>query len=301
MDLSARAAQLTGERRPFVRATVVRAQQPTSASPGDRAIVLGDGTIEGFVGGHCAQNSVRGAAADVLESGESLLLRILPDGGVDYPEAPGASVVVNPCLSGGAMEIFLEPCLPAPIVRVVGATPVADAVADLAGRLGLDVRRGAEPVEDETAVIVASLGGDEPTAIREALDAGAGYIGLVAGRVRGAAVVAELDLDPEQRAVVHTPAGLPIGARTAGEIALSILAELVRAIRVEQLPIGSRYEAEETVAGEIGAALTVIDPVCGMTVTVVDDTPHLQIDGEDYWFCAPGCRRTYEKERARCS
>ncbi|CAM3031848.1 XdhC family protein [Prescottella defluvii] len=297
MDLSARAAQLAGERRPYVRATVVRAQQPTSASPGDRAILLPDGTIEGFVGGHCAQNSVRVAAADVLASGESLLLRILPDGGVDYPEAPGARVVVNPCLSGGAMEIFLEACLPAPIVRVVGATPVADAVADLADRLDLDVRRGGEPVPDETAVIVASLGGDEPTTIREALDAGAGYVGLVAGRVRGAAVVDGLDLDPGPRALVHTPAGLPIGARTPGEIAVAILAELVREIRVEGLPVVGRFGGE----AENAAALTVIDPVCGMSVTVGEDTPHLQIDGEDYWFCAPGCRRSYEKERARCS
>ncbi|WP_433605565.1 XdhC family protein [Prescottella agglutinans] len=297
MDLAARAAQLTDERRPYVRATVVRAQQPTSSSPGDGAIVLPDGTIEGFVGGHCTRNSVRQAATDALEAGESVLLRILPDGGPEYPEVPGARVVVNPCLSGGAMEIFLQPYLPAPIVRVVGESPVADAVAHLAGALDLDVRRGAAPSEGESAVIVASLGGDEPSAIREALDAGAGYVGLVASRVRGAAILDELALGATERGVVHTPAGLAIGARTPGEIALAILAELVREIRVEQLVERTSTGTTESDTGR----LTVIDPVCGMTVTVDDDTPHLQIDGEDYWFCAPGCRRTYEKERARCS
>ncbi|MDH6678415.1 xanthine dehydrogenase accessory factor [Rhodococcus sp. LBL1] len=297
MDLAARAAQLTGERRAYVRATVVRAQQPTSSSPGDGAIVLPDGTIEGFVGGHCAQNSVRQAATDVLEAGESLLLRILPDGGPEYPDVPGARVVVNPCLSGGAMEIFLQPCLPAPIVRVVGESPVADGVARLAAALDFDVRRGAAPSDGESAVIVASLGGDEPGAIREALDAGAGYVGLVASRVRGAAILDELDLDAAERGVVHTPAGLAIGARTPGEIALAILAELVHEIRVEHLTERTATGATESETER----LTVIDPVCGMAVTVDDDTPHLQIDGEDYWFCAPGCRRTYEKERARCS
>lgn len=293
MDLSARAAELADERRPFVRATVVRAQQPTSTRPGDRAIVLPDGTIEGFVGGHCAHDSVRRAAIGAVASGESVLLRILPDGGPAYPDVPGADVVVNPCLSGGAMEIFLEPCLPAPIVRVAGATPVADAVARVLAVLDVDVRRGSAAGDGEAAVIVASLGGDEPAVIREALDSGVGYVALVASDRRGAAIVDELELDDAERAVVHTPAGLPIGARTPGEIGVSIAAELVRTIRIEQL--GS------VPAETWGAALTVVDPVCGMTVVVDSETPHLQIDGEDYWFCAPGCRRAYEKERARCS
>lgn len=300
MDLDARAARLTGERRPFVRATVVRAQQPTSASPGNRAIVTADGTIEGFVGGHCAQNSLRQAAIDALETGESLLLRILPEDGVGFPDVPGARVVVNPCLSGGAMEIFLQPCLPAPIVRVVGQTPVADAVAELAGALDLDVRRGATRQEGECAVLVASLGGDESSAVRDALDAGAGYVGLVASSTRGAAILDELGLDPARRQRVHTPAGFAIGARTPGEIAVSILAELVQALRVDHVAERAAGDTGEP-SGQRDERLAVIDPVCGMTVVVEEDTPHLQIDGEDYWFCAPGCRRTYEKERAECT
>ena len=53
------------------------------------------------MGGQCAQNSVRKAAMGVLQAGESVLLRVLPDGDVHFPEAPGACVVVNPCMSGG--------------------------------------------------------------------------------------------------------------------------------------------------------------------------------------------------------
>lgn len=110
--ISERARQLLAARTPFVHATVVRAAPPTSAYPGDEAILLADGTIEGFVGGQCAQNSVRKAALGVLQSGESVLLRVLPDGDVHFPEAAGACVVVNPCLSGGSLEIFLTPQLP---------------------------------------------------------------------------------------------------------------------------------------------------------------------------------------------
>ena len=57
VTLTDRIDELARARVPFVRATVVRAQEPSSARAGDRAIVLADGSIEGFVGGHCAAGS----------------------------------------------------------------------------------------------------------------------------------------------------------------------------------------------------------------------------------------------------
>ena len=139
MTMSERAKQLRQSRTPFVHATVVRAQQPASAHAGDEAILLSDGTIEGFVGGQCAQSSVRKAALGALQAGESVLLRVLPDGDIHFPEAPGACVVVNPCLSGGALEIFLDPQVPAPLVRICGATPIAQALAAMTAALGYEV------------------------------------------------------------------------------------------------------------------------------------------------------------------
>ncbi|MDV8067445.1 XdhC family protein [Rhodococcus sp. IEGM 1366] len=287
-DVRLRAEQLIGERRPFVTATVVRAQQPTSAHPGDTAIVFSDGTIEGFVGGQCAQNSVREAARGALDSGESVLLRVLPDGAPPFPKTSGADVVVNPCLSGGAMEIFLEPTLPAHVLSLYGDTPIVDAVVEFARVLDLDVVRSsaAEAVtEDATAVIIASLGGEEALTIRAALDAGVQYIGLVASRVRGAAVLEQLELTDSERARVHTPVGMYIGAKTPAEIALSIVVDVVRAIRLDGV----------SVARNDPVAKTALDPICGMTVTINADTPHLEDDGVDVWFCSPGCRHKYEK------
>src|ERR1700750_897685 len=113
--LSRRADELRSAATPFVVATVVRAQLPTSVHMGDAALVRGDGTIEGFVGGTCAEQSVRLHALRALETGEALLLRILP-GDDDAPAAEGAVTVQNPCLSGGSLEIFLEPMLPSPRV-----------------------------------------------------------------------------------------------------------------------------------------------------------------------------------------
>ncbi|MBT8240009.1 MAG: XdhC family protein, partial [Acidimicrobiia bacterium] len=171
-----RVHELIEQRRPFVLATVVRAQCPTSTRPGDSAVILPDGTIEGFIGGQCAEGSVRTAAVGLLESGETLLLRILPEDSDEFPEAPGALTTVNPCLSGGALEIFLEPKIPALGLSVIGTTPIADALRDLGSSLGYALL---DEVDGATAVIIASHGRHEAETIRASLDAGVGFIGLV--------------------------------------------------------------------------------------------------------------------------
>ncbi|WP_067837798.1 XdhC family protein [Nocardia lijiangensis] len=290
MKIAERVQQLVGSRTPFVHATVVRAQQPTSAHAGDEAILLQDGTIEGFVGGQCAQNSVRKAALGALQSNESVLLRVLPDGDLHFPEAPGAAVVVNPCLSGGALEIFLEPQIPAPLVHIYGATPIADALAVMCELVGFGVQRGVAEADsldsptDTTAVVIASHGGPEAEMIRVALDADVGYVGLVASRIRGESILDELGLTDAERARVHTPVGLPIGAKTSAEIAVSIVAEVILAIRKGGLAVPARPAS---------VVFEALDPVCGMTVTVGPDTPHLTIDEVDYWFCGTGCRNSF--------
>ncbi len=289
--LTERIDELTRSRVPFVQATVVRAQAPSSAHAGDRAIVLADGSIEGFVGGQCATGSVRTAALDALRTGEGVLLRVLPDGDDgpgSFPATPGASIVVNPCLSGGAMEIYLEPLLPSPALYLVGSSPTAEAVATLAPALGFVVERAGEGADPAGAIaaVVSSHGGDEAGAVRAALDAGIGFVGLVCSRTRGEALLEELDLPEEDRRKVTPHVGLDIGARTAPEIALSILAALVRSIRLEGLVASPAPSAP-------ARPRQAVDPVCGMTVTVAADTPHATWNGTDHWFCMPGCRDAF--------
>ncbi len=284
VTISQRAQQLLAARTPFVHATVVRAQPPTSAYPGDEAILLADGTIEGFVGGQCAQNSVRKAALGALQTNESVLLRVLPDGDVHFPEAPGACVVVNPCLSGGSLEIFLTPQLPPPLIRIYGATPIADALARVCAVLGYDARADAD-LTAATAVVIATHGGPEAEIIRSALDHGVRYIGLVASGVRGAAILDPLELSEDERARVHTPVGLAIGAKTPAEIAVAIAAELIAGMRGAGRP-------GPTPALHDGPR-EATDPVCGMTVVIGPGTEHLRRTGVDYWFCGPGCRAAF--------
>jgi xanthine dehydrogenase accessory factor len=233
-DLSARADELASRREPFVRATVVRAQRPTSAHAGDVALIVASGDIFGFVGGNCVEASVRRYALQTLSTREPLLLRVVP-GEPSLGSEEGAIQVSNPCLSGGAIEIFLEPKVPAPRMVIVGTTPIAEAVGAMGTLLGFAVSASSSSPSssfssfaDVAAVIVASHGSGEEPALEAALRAGVPYVALVASQVRGAAVLASLDVDEEQRARVHSPAGLLLGGHTPAEVALSIVAELVQ-------------------------------------------------------------------------
>lgn len=288
--LDARTGELCDARVPYVHARVVLAEAPTSAKPGAEAIVLSDGTIEGFVGGACAESTVRAQALALLDSGESLLLRITPE-----PEdgRDGKLVVHNPCLSGGTLEIFLEPVLPDPPLIVIGSAPVADALVALGRHLGFHALQpgnvAADTFADAAAVVVASHGRDEEPALLGAIEADVPYIGLVASRKRGEAVIASLGADNVDRSRIHSPAGLDIGARTPAEIALSILSEIV-SLR----PRPSGRPIEEAAPTTESA----IDPVCGMTVATVESSLHLDHAGERYWFCGSGCLRAFNADPA---
>jgi xanthine dehydrogenase accessory factor len=174
----------------------------------------------------------------------------------------------------------------------VGDSPVAVSLAELGRPLGFDVDlvagEQAQPVAGDAALIVASHGRGEEPALTAALRLGIPYVGLIASRIRGAGVLASLDVTDEQRSRVHSPAGLDIGGRTAAEIALSVLAELV-----------AERRAAERHAPAPAAPASAIDPVCGMTVAAVDSSPHVTIDGTTTWFCCTGCRTAFIEDPAR--
>jgi xanthine dehydrogenase accessory factor len=306
-QLAVQVEQLIAQRRPFVLATVVRALRPTSVRPGDAAVVLADGTIDGFVGGVCAASSVRLHSLRALETGEPLLLRLVPedDEGSDLA-APGEEAVVerNPCLSGGSLEIFLEPHQPAARLVIIGDSPIARALERVGQAAGYDSRRtdaggagDSAAVDGAAAVVVASHGNSEEGTLAAALSAGVPYVALVASDKRGAAVRAELEVPDELRSQLHTPAGLAIGAESPEEVAISILAELVALEHSRRTP--SRAPASARAANTVAERVTVaIDPVCGMEVAVSEATPQLLVGGEPVYFCCEGCRDRYAREHS---
>ncbi|GAA1521176.1 XdhC family protein [Nocardioides humi] len=302
--------ELVAQRQPFVHAIVVRSEPPTSARSGDQAIIHADGRMEGFVGGQCTETSVKVAAIQVLQEREPLLLRVLPDGAAEFPESTGASVVVNPCLSGGAVEIFLEPVLPAPVLHVLGESPIAHAVAGLGDEVGYRVLRdtaGAD-LAGADAVVIARHGGAEVDEIRAALDAGAAYVGLVASHVRGGAVLDEAGLDEDQRARVFSPAGHRIGAVTPSEVAVSVLAQVIEVLHAQGITGGTpavpapaaqpRPEPELLTIGRgpLPAPEVAVDPICGMSVLVEPGAIRLQDGDQVRYFCRTGCRDAYAEQ-----
>jgi len=294
-ELSRKAEELAAKRLPFVVVTVVRVQRPASVRPGNVGLVHSDGTIEGFIGGVCAQHSVRLHSLEALESGMPLLLRILPDGPDAVSREEGLVTVTNSCLSGGAIEVFLEPVLPAPRVLVAGNSPIVTELRTLGAAVGLEIVAAEDipdgvlsPTAGDLALVVAAHGNDEIATLRAGLEAGLRYVGLVASPRRGAAVTEELRAEgvpDELLEAVDTPAGLDIGARTPAEEALSILARIVELRRS-----GPEPEAAD-------APVTAIDPICGMTVVVRADTPSLEHDGGTVYFCCAGCRQAFEERR----
>lgn len=295
--LARRAQELAAQGAAFATATVVRAQRPTSAHAGDVALITSDGNIEGFVGGICAEHSVRLFAWTAMKSGKPLLLRILPEVSDEMKtgiEEDGAVTVENTCLSGGAIEIFLEPTLPTPRVNVVGSKPIAAAVERLAPEFDLDVAavgdNPAEIDEGDLGIVVAAHGKGELEAIRAGLEAELPYVGLVASPKRGAALIEELreaGVPDEQLEHIDCPAGLDIGAQTPPEVALTILARLIQ----------KRYDGSYTPPlrspSSEAPPTFAVDPICGMTVTMAPDTPHLEHDGETIWFCREACKTEY--------
>ena len=304
-SLAARAEELRSRRVPYVHARVVLAERPTSAHPGDEAIVLPDGTMEGFVGGDCAESTVRAQALAALDSGESVVLRISPT--AEEP-VPGKLMAHNPCLSGGTLEIFLEPRRPAPLVAVVGDGPIARALAGVGTAIGYEMvscQPGDDLPEGPSAVVVATHGRDEAEHLVAALRAGVEYVGLVASPKRGTAVVGGLEVDDAVRRRVVTPAGLDIGARTPEEVAMSILADIVaRRPRPSARPVGGQSlnltnggQSASSGGNEAGSG-TAADPVCGMEVAAVESSLHLDHEGRRYFFCGTGCLRAFAADPA---
>jgi xanthine dehydrogenase accessory factor len=292
LELAGRAAALAAAGTPFVWATVVRAERPTSAKPGDSALVLADGQVDGFVGGDCAESTVRVQALEALATTTPRLVHITPlPEDVDVADDDGVVTVHNPCLSGGSLEIFLEPSIPVPVVAVFGHAPIATALLRahrLFGQQVLQLEKPDDPLPPGVrAVVVASHGNDEQPILEAALRAEVPYVALVASRRRGPAVLASLEVDEGLRSRVRTPAGLDIGARTPPEVALSILAEIVAVLHEPS------SHCDDTAEPAHNLAETVRDPVCGMMVAPMDASPHVETPTGMVYFCGTGCRNAY--------
>lgn len=302
MDWLAEAQELTRSGKPFALATVVRRAAPSSAQAGAKAMILPDGSMRGWVGGSCAQPVVVAEARQALREGLPRLFRLGRFEGASQAD----DVVAYPmtCHSGGALEILIEPVLPMARLVIVGETPVATTLAELARVMGYridhvhDTPTLGDTLSEPDAprfVVVASMGDEDETALATALRAGVPYVALVASPRRSAMMretLAGMDVGQADIGRLRAPAGLDIGARTQEEIALSILAEItsLRArigVLVSDLPAATEKKPEA------------VDPVCGMAVAIADATHVSDYGGKTWYFCCTGCKKQFDADPAQ--
>lgn len=298
----AEAARLESQGTPYVMATVVRTVRPTSAIVGARAVVKTNHEVLGFVGGECTRNIMLEVADLAFADGQSRLLILSPN--PQDPAVTDGQVIVKAmtCHSGGTVELFIEPHLGDPRLIVVGNSPIARAVMAAAQNLpfaitqvvldeqrldlellGNDLRQVALP---GSYVVVATMGQYDELAIDTLKEIRLSYLGIVASQRRGK-LLKERWANPEDNVGLEAPAGLNLGGQHPGEIAISILAQVV----------GVRRKQHD------GRGLTVLpqklrqvyaeDPVCHMQVNLETTLYKGEWSGRIWGFCCLSCQESF--------
>jgi xanthine dehydrogenase accessory factor len=292
-DILDLAADLSRRGEEFALATVVWRQGPSSGHTGSRAIITAGGQLFGWIGGACAEPVVIREARRVIEERKPKLLLLgqpSEHGDTSLPE--GMVAVPISCQSEGALQVYVEPVIPTPQLVIVGRSPMAHTLADLARALGwrAAVHDGqdfsAAEVGPHSLVIVATQGHGDEEAIERAVSALPAFVGVVASRRRGEALLGTLGDRGVPRHLldrVRVPVGLDLGHTSHREIAVAILAELIQRRAAGELTAQSTVDVAP-------AVVEVRDLVCGMTVTAGPSSHPLEHDGQTYYFCCAGCR-----------
>lgn len=318
------ASELARRGEPFVLATVVRREAPHSARVGDSALVTKSGAFHGWVGGSCTQPVVVREALRALDDNGPRLIALSPSPESDTRS--GVTPFLMTCHSGGSVDIYLQPVVPAPRLVVFGSSPIGQALVRLGKALGYtvdgvdaDADRAAFPEADRLftqlesapqragepwlATVVATMGQWDEDGVRAALALDADYLGVVASQkrfsqIRDTLTLTSGDVSEEVLERITNPAGLDIGAKLPEEIALSVLAEIVQLRHAQPAAPAAppNTRAEPTSFQVIQDAL---DPICKMRVPIATARHRAEVDGRMYYFCCAGCREEFLREPAR--
>jgi len=322
-----KAQELKRQGTAFALATVVRCESPTSAKPGAKAIIDAKGGIEGWIGGGCAQPAVIATAKKALKDGQPRLIRVSPT--KDAVVEEGIIDFGMTCHSGGTLDIFIEPVMARPALLIIGGAPSAQTLAVLASRTGFAVTAACPGADADMFpeaqvidgldlsslptppfVIVATQGKRDEEGLEAALASGAPYIAFIASDRKAEKLrdyLKERGHDPARVDAIISPAGIEIGAVTPEEIALSVLAAVVKMRRETDIEafassttsVAPQKEhsccgshAKQSVSSEPASA---VDPVCGMDVDIASAEHKSDYQGQSYYFCCAGCKHSFEK------
>ena len=285
-EVLVQAARLAAGGQRYALATVVNVRPPASTRRGDRGLITDDGTLTGWVGGACAEPIVVREGLRALADGRPRVVRITPPTEPPTAQEAFTDVVIatSHCASEGVVEVLIEPQLPKPRLAVIGESPAARILAELAATIGWRV--SPELTAEADAVVVATMGRMDEEILAAVLRKDARYVGLIASARRAGVVLEALrarGLEEEQLARLRSPAGLDLGPGGQEEIAVALLAELVACFHTRTPQ----------------ALAEAVDPVCGMTVAMTGAVDTFVHHGTRYWFCSPGCLASFRADPNR--
>lgn len=320
-ELLRKANELLHRGEAFALAVVVRREAPISGRPGDKAIIQADGKIAGWIGGGCTQPVVIKEAQNAIKDGRPRFVRVTPSSSTDHQE--GIVEYNMTCHSGGTIDVYIEPVLPQTHLIILGKSPVAQTLARLGRVLHYRVSvfaPHAEPhlfpevealhdtldlsgqmIAPQTFVVVSTQGQDDEEALQSALKIKSSYLAFVASRKKAEAVFEFLKskgVSETQLKAIKVPAGLDIKAHLPEEIAVSILAEIIRMRNSSAPPpVASAPEAQTPRPLKvIPAEAVAIDPICGMSVDIATAKHRSEFQGQAYYFCCAGCKERFDKQ-----
>ena len=242
---------------PVVLATIVETRRSVPRHAGTKMLIFSDGRTIGTVGGGELEARAVAESLETIRSGKPRLM--------EYDLVNPAHG--DPGICGGELKLYLEPYMPAHTVYIIGCGHVGRTVVDLAHWLGfrtiaIDDREdlvteeampnanvrwagtvkqalAAHPVTQDSSVVVVTRSTElDAKIIPLLLDTPAGYIGVMGSKTRWHSTrdrilsegVASEDIDR-----IHVPIGIDINAETLEEIAVSIMSEVIKVTRMEEV------------------------------------------------------------------
>ncbi|MBV8351449.1 MAG: XdhC family protein [Verrucomicrobia bacterium] len=146
----------------------------------------------------------------------------------------------------------------------------------------------------ETYIVVSTQGEHDEEALEQSLRSNAPYISFIASEFKARKVFELLvakGFDAASLSRVRAPAGLPIGSSSPGEIAVSILAEIIQ-VRKSNVAAVVTQQAPD----DIAASVMTKDPVCGMTVKKGATSYVSEYHGKTFYFCCARCKHAFEMQ-----
>lgn len=314
----------------FAIAQVVDRIAPSSGKVGDKALILETGEMVGWIGGGCVRGIVIKEALEVIRTRKYRRIRISPEGG--SLETANFKEYVMSCQSKGTVEVLIEPVIPQPEIIIVGKSNISHKLSTLAAAADFRVsvmaadadahqfpaaHRVLDKVDfsdfgslSNACIIIATQGEDDDRCVSKSLQTGARYVGFVASAAKASELreyLAKEGIPQERISQLKSPVGFDINAKLAGEVAISILAEIIAHFRSEKpsktYPAAEKKPeatpvSEPAPSGKFEEEYY-INPVCQVPVSKKNPKHVIHYQGEAVYFCCDGCKVAFEKNPAQ--